>query len=806
MKPLIQDARYSIRLMRRRPGTTLLVLMALALGIGLNAAIFTVVNAVLLRPLPISDPDRVMRLYAKVNRTGATLGISYPEYLDWKTQSRSFEAIAAMRALSFMSTSHGRPEHLKATAISASGFRAWGIDTVVGRGFTDDDDRPDSNRAVVLNHTFWMRKFGGDSSVLGTPLVLDEHPYTIIGVLQTTQLGILQYPDIWVANGPLLDANTMRRDNRFYFPVARLRPDVAPGQAQAEIERVANLLALQYPETNKDMGVRFVSQTELLTSDGRKPLLLLITASSLIFVLAAVNVMTVFMGAAIERTQELSTRLALGSSRLSLARQLFAHAFIIGSIGGALGLLLAKLILVVFVHRFPNAVQRFQETKIDFRVIVVTIAMTALGTLLCTIAPVMYAIGLKIKSEFRGERNSFDLTRHRTLGRSILILFEVSLATGLSLVSGLLIKSLYQAEKVDLGFSPHGIISFRIDLPPSRYKEPTQQSAFYKLALEKLSHLAGMRSTSGISGLPLTNQGEVNRLDVDSQSPLSGNHLIVDDESILPGFFQSMGLSLLKGRDFTDADQQGTPPVIIVDDALAAKLWPNQNPLGKRVSMAGLRNNTPRWLEVVGVVREIKHFGPEQPVRWMQVYVPQYQDPTPMLSFVVNTTIPEAAVKGASEKAFHELDKDLPLESFQSMDAYLNSFLTGRKLSLILLNGLAAIAVTLGMIGIYGAVANSVIQRQREIAVRMALGATPFRIAALVTRFGLINTLAGILIGCAIVASLTKLLGSLLFGVRPLDTTVYMITAIIVIMVAVLASASPAVRLFRFNIQEILRR
>src|SRR5215469_2082492 len=714
--------------------------------------------------------------------------------------------MAAIYGLSFTLTGNGPPKHLKGMGISASGFKVWGVTTILGRDFIDGDDQPGATRVVVLNYAFWQRKFGGDPRVLGESLALDNQAYNIVGVLQPTKLSLLQYPDVWVANGPLVNPHIMERDTRYLFYAGRIKPNVSLHLGLAEMDTIANRLAAQYPATNKDMGIKVEGLVQNLTADGRKPLLLLIIASSLIFLLATVNVMTVFIASTGERAQEFSVRLAMGAGRSTLMRQLFVQASIFAAIGGALGLLLTKLGLAFFVHRFPAALSRFQETTIDLRVIAVTMGMAFCTTLVATFVPAIYTFRLKISSELRGEWSSFAAPKYRVLGRGALILTEVALASGLSLVSGLLIKSFYEVERVDLGFNPHHVLSFQINPPLTHYKEPAAQSALYKAAMEKLASLPGMELVSGISSVPLTSQALVNTIDLDAQSALFGQQLQVEDESILPGFFKAMQLPLLQGRDFSEADHDGTPPVVIVDDVLAAKLWPGQNPLGKRVDMSLMRGEPFRWLEVVGVVREIRHSGPERPVRWMQLYVPQYQDPSPVLSFVVNTTIPEAVAKSAAEKALHDLDKDLPVENFETMDVYLDTFLSGRKVGLLLLGGFAAIGILLGMIGIYGVVASSVIRRRKEIAIRMAVGATASSTIVLITRLGLLATLAGIVIGSAIVMSLTRILTSLLYGVSALDPTVYVTSAVLLIVLALTASVIPAMSLFRLNIQEILRR
>src|SRR5215472_2065838 len=385
--------------MRKRPGMTSLVLAALILGMGLNAAIFSVVNAVLLRPLPVFEPGRLVWLHSKVNQTAGQLGTSYPDFLDWRAQSRSFHSMAAMYFFSVTLSGQGPPEHIKVVGISASGFKVWGVSTVLGRDFTDADDQPGAERVVILNHKFWLRKFGGSPDILGKSVVLDDHRCTVIGVLQPTEISLLSYSDIYVANGPLLTPHIMERDTRWFFPVGRLQPNVTVVQAQAEMDTIAGRLATEYPATTKDMGIRVESMGENLTAKNRKPLSLLIVASSLIFMLAVVNVMTVFLASTFDRAQELSVRLALGAARATLLRQLLIQALILASVGGTLGLLLAKAGLVYFLHRFPHAAPRFHETTIDLRVVAVTIIMAFGTTLVSALIPAAYALRININSE-----------------------------------------------------------------------------------------------------------------------------------------------------------------------------------------------------------------------------------------------------------------------------------------------------------------------------------------------------------------------------------------------------------------------
>lgn len=808
MHPLIQDLQFTLRLIRRRSGMAILVVAALGLGIGLNTAIFSAFNAIVLRPLPIHDPDRVVWLHSRVNQTGGQLGTSYADFLDWRAQNHLFDSMAAMYFFSATLSGQGPPEHIKVVGISASGFSSWGVQTVLGRNFTENDDQPGANRVIVLTHGFWQHKFGGNPAILGKTLVLDDQQYTIIGVLQPTPINVLTYSDVYVTNGPLLNLpHIMERDTRWFFPVGRMKPQVTIAQAQAEMDTIAARLAAQYPATTKDMGIRVESMTENLISGNGKPLLLLILASSLIFLLAVLNVMTIFLAAALERAQELSVRLALGSPRSILLRQLLLQALMFAIVGAGLGLLFAKLGLLYFLNRFPNAAERFHETNIDFNVIAVTLVMTLCTTLVSVLIPAVYAFRLSIGNALRGELGIFVSNKRRPLARGILIFSEVAFASALSLVAGLLIKSLYEVQKVDLGFNPHQLISFQITPALNRYKEPEKQLSLYKAALEKLTSLPAMQSVSGISSLPLTSQALINTMDVDSQSALFGKPLLVEHEAILPGFFQVIRLPILEGRDFTSADHQGSLPVAIVDDVLAAKLWPGKSAIGKRLHLSLITGEPSPWREVIGVVKEIKHFGPERQVKWMQVYVPQYQDPSPSLSFLINTTLSNDSAKNAALKAMQELDKDLPVESFETLDNYLNkNYLSGRKSSLLLLATFAGIGILLAVFGIYGVVANAVTQRRREIAIRMALGATPVRTILLVTRLTLFATFGGILIGSISVMSLTRVLSSMLYGVTALDPAVYVVSTTLVILLAITASVIPVIRLFQFNIQQVLRQ
>lgn len=801
MHSLLQDVRFSLRLMRKHPGMSFLVLAALVLGIGVNSAMFSVVNAVLLRPVSLYHPESLVNIYAKSTQS-STVTVSYPEYRDWKQQSHSFEDMAAVQPLYINLTEKGSPERLRGMRVTSSYFTILGLPPAMGRDFNEDDERPGAPRVAVISHGMWQRRFGGDPAVLGKTIRLDDEPYTIIGVLPSNAYVLLW--DVWVGIGPFLNEHMMNRETRRLLVRARLAPSVSLAQAQAEMDTIASRLAAQYPESNKDMGANIMGLTETIASNS-KQLWLIVLASGLILLLACVNVVTVFVASAVERRKELSVRLALGAARFAVLRQLFVQSLIFAAIGASLGLLVAKVGLAYLIDRFPTAVPRFRETTVDHTVLWFTVCLALGSTFLSSILPGLYVSKLNINNELKGDWNWTTLSRYRVIGQSTLIVVEVALAASLSLVSGLLIKSFYELEKVDLGFNPHNVVSFQLTLPQARYKEERARAAFYRQAIQNLKAIPGVQSASASYTLPAATTTHFINLQVDTQSPLATERPFVDSSSILPGFFSAMRIPIIQGRDFTDADSVEAVPVAIIDEVLAARMWPGQNPLGKRLRLADLSDARPPWREIVGVVRQVKYFGPESKVDRMQVYDPVYQDPPFVMSFVMETASTAVTLRIPAEKAIHDLAPEVPLDNFQTLDEFLDQMASGRRVSFLLLTGFAAIGIVLGMIGIYGVVSNSVLRRRREIAIRMALGASVQSSIFLVMRLGLLATLGGIALGSALVVSLTRILSAFLFGVTAIDPSVYLLSALAIGALAFIASLVPAVAVLRLSPQDVLR-
>lgn len=803
MRALLQDLQFSLRLMRKRPGASLLVLAALVLGIGVNTAVFSAVNASLIRPLSIKDPERVVSLYAKHKRQGY-LYFSYPECQDIKAQARSFEGIAVWRFFFFNVTGSQIPEHLTGIGASASYFKVLGVTPAMGRDFTDEDDRPGATPVAIISYGLWQRRFGGVKAILGKTLTLDGRAHTIIGVLPATRFAFLQNYDIWVGNVPLLTPAMASREMRYFGILARLKPGVNPHQAQTEMDALAARLEQEYPKSNKDIAAVLSTMVETYApTRDRQMLWLMLTASGLVLLLAWVNVVTVFAGSTLERRKELSIRMALGSSRAVLLRQLFVQSCLFAGFGAAIGLLLAKLGLTMLVERFPWALARFQETTVDSTVIWFTFAMALLTTLVSSLIPGIYAARININSELKEEVIWSPLGRFRSIGQGLLIVAEVALASALTLVSGLVIKSFYEVTRVDLGFDPHNLICFSVNLP-ARYDEKAR-AVFYNRVLEGLKAIPGVSSASGSASMPLTFSGHTINLQVDSQSPQATDRPFVDNPQVLPGFFSSMKIKVVEGREFTQMDRADAPPVAIVDETAAAHLWPGQSALGKRLRLADVTDDGPPWREVVGIVKFVKYQGPESAPNRFQIYSPAYQISKAQMYFVLNTNATFASLKVPVEKTIHQLDPGLALDDFKPMEENLDRYEGRRKLSLLLLGSFATGGIILGLIGIYGVVADAVVRRRRELAIRMALGAGAGNCMVLITRVGLLATLAGIAISSVIVANLTKLLAGFLFGVKALDNQIYLLSALFIVLLAIVAGLVPALAVFRVSPQEVLR-
>jgi putative ABC transport system permease protein len=789
--------------MRSHPWMTLLVISAFMIGIGVNSAVFSVVNSVLLRPLPYADPEKLVIAVARTEQL-PVMSVSYPDYLDWKSQCRSFQSMAVARRVNFSLSGSGLPERLPGFWVSSSYFTVLGVPVMSGRDFSPQDDRYGAERVAIISSGFWERRFAKDPRIVGKSLTMDANSFTVVGIVPSRIVGT---GDVWVPIGLFADDALMNRASRnLLYVLARLAPATGISQAQAELEVVAGKIAVEYPVTNKGIRANVTRLGDWGTLESRRPLFLILAASFSILLLACVNVTTVFLASTVERRHELAVLLALGVQRGRLFRQLLLQSLCYAASGAALGIFANWVGTSLLVRAFPDIIFRFKDTHLDASVLGFTAATAFIVTLLAGSLPGLYAIRVDARSALNDQSTTATFSRSRSATYGSLIILEIAFATALSLVSGLLLKSFHNVTTVDLGFNPSHILSFQISLPGAKYATNGRVSQFYQEVVQQLANVPGVRSVSEVSDVPLLGIYHYISIDVPGHDHGTGaERPLADILVVTPGYFRMLHIPVMSGRDFTATDQEATSLVAIVDDELAQQMWPGQSPLGNRIKLGDDKPDKPApWLEVVGVVRHVKQYGPEETSR-MQVYVPLPQRPAASMAVLVDFTTYQGAMKPAIQKAVYAVDKDLPLYEFHTLEELFSLSVASRRLSFVLLASFAGTGVVLSAIGIYGIVKNSVARRRRELAIRLALGSTPGKLLWTVIGRACLCALAGIALGAAFLFALRGVISGFLFGVDVLDRSVYAAGAFMIIALCFVASLLPALRILRVDPQELLK-
>jgi putative ABC transport system permease protein len=775
--------------------------------VGVNSAIFSIVDIALIRPLPFEDPDRLVYIQTKSSKFQG-ISVSYSDFLDWKSQSRSFTDMAVSRRFNFNMTGRGIPSLLAGNMVSSSYFKVLGVPPLKGRDFQDDDDRRGANRVAIIGYALWEVRFGKDENIVGQILTLDDQPYTIIGVAPKSQA--VAQTAVWVPIGLFADQDLRDRNHRYSRVYARLAPGVSEAQAQAEMDGVARRLASDYPISNNGFGVRVVQMSEFLVGGTRKTYLLLLLASSVILLLGCIHVTTVQVAGVMERQKELSVRLALGASRFRLLRQLMIEVVLLASVSAIIGLVAAHISTTVIVNRYAFLLPVLLESSIDPAVVWFTVLAALVSTSLAYLIPGVYAVNVNIVSALKGESPFSALSRFPSVGRFASVVFQVSVTLALCLSSGLLIKSLYRVVAVDLGFRPQQVLVCYMSLPAARYPSQEKVADFYDRLVPVLKAVPGVQSATIISRLPLT--GAYNAVPIEfagrNESLPAAERPTVDVLEVLPGYFSTLQIPLFQGRDFNENDHKDAPMVAVVDDVLAAKIWPRQNALGQRLRLADPGDASAPWLEVIGVVRQVKQYGPEQAVPRMQVYVPirQEKHSAPTVAAVVRFDRDVTLVRTGIQQAVYGMDQELWLNAFQTLDSLYHVSEGRRKVSTALISSFAGLGILLGILGIYGAVASAVVRMRRELAVRIALGSTRSQAIVTLMKWIFVSLGVGLSIGILLAFSLKKILASFIFGVGALDPGVYLTACSFVVVLCLAASLIPAWRsVRRVDPQDVLR-
>ncbi len=818
MENLIHDARYGLRMLRRNPGFTVVAVVALALGIGANSAIFSVVNAILLRPLPFKDPAGLVRIWGKIEKAGIPKNwISQPELLDLKEQSESFEDIAAYETSGANLTGSGDPVRVNLASVNASLFPILGIQASAGRTFLEEEDRPGTNKVVLVGDALWRSRYGADPALVGKTLGLSGTAYTVIGIMPPG----FQFPEqdeLWV---PLaIDiANLGNRGNHGLEVVARLKPGVNQAQAQGDLTNIAATLEQRYPNNyaNSGFGLYPVSMLDELVGNIRPALYILLGAVGFVLLIACANVANLLLARASARDKEVAIRAAMGARRGRLIRQLLTESVILATIGSALGLTLAYLGVKLFVAFGPSEIPRIGEIGLDARVVGFSVLMAVVTGLAFGLAPAIQISKPDLHDSLKEGGRGSTTGRHRL--RNVLVVSEVAIALVLLAGAGLMIKSFQRLLQLDMGFRTENVLTMKLDLPEIKYGDDgPKAAAFYRQLLDKIKALPGVESAGAVSHLPLSGSYTSGTTAVESAENQEGlqtfrglPYIEADRRRASPEYFQALGIALKEGRLFTEADNETAMPVAVVDDSFQHRFWPNGSAVGKRF-VAAFNNGNIKWGQIVGVVSHIRHYGIDQVKQFglgqegrEQVYFPQLQRPSNQMYLAIKTTTDPLSVASAVRSAVSSLDPEQPIYEVRDMDQLVKSSLSQRQLNMILFAAFSAIALVLAAVGIYGVMSYSVTQRTHEIGIRMALGAQQSSVLSLVVRQGMTLALAGVAIGLGFAIALTRLMSSLLFGVSPTDPITFFTIAVILTGVALVACFVPARRATKVDPMVALR-
>ncbi len=796
MDSLLQDLRFGVRMLLKKPGFTLIAVLTLALSIGANTAIFSVVNGLLLRPLPYAESERLVLLSEKT-REGARHSASYPNYADWRTRAQSFEGMAVGWPRSFTLTGGDKAVRAPGYTVNWNFFPLLGVKPQHGRLFTEVDDRYGAARTAIVSHGFWQGRLGGAANVIGQTLRMTNESYTVIGVLPPgfeyfeaadvyTPLGLSLAPDSAFAG---------RGNSAFdFYAVARLKPGVTLAQANSEMAAIGQQLAQEFPNVNGGKSAQAERLQDVMSESVRQSLWILFGAVGFILLIACINVANLLLVRAAERQKELAVRLALGAGRWRIIRQLLSESLLIAGLGGACGLLIGSWMLQGLLALAPPEIPQLSRVGLDNTVLLFTLGIAALTSLLFGLLPALQASKTDLQTALKdGGRLTTGAAREGT--RKALLIAEVSLSLVLLVGAGMLARSMYNLLQVELGFNADNVLTMRLSLSGGKYN-PQMSRVFYDECLTRVSAVPGVRSAALTHSLPIqgSNWGGV-FIAADKPVPSRAELPESDRIRVSPNYFETMGIRLVRGRSFTAADTPESAPVAVINETLARHIWPNEDPIGKRIKLGYPEDDSPDspWCEVIGVVNDIKLNGVEQATS-MQTYLLFSQLPAESLGLVVRAERNPATVASAVEQAIHAIDKDLPIYSIRTMDQLLGNSLAQRRLTLALLASFAALGLLLATVGIYGVISYAVRQRTHELGIRMALGAQTRDVARLILAQGLKLTLIGIGLGLSASVVLTRWMESLLFGVRPTDPLTLGAIALLLALVALVACWLPARR------------
>ena len=801
METLWQDIKYGARMLVKNPGFTVVAVLTMALGIGANSAIFSVINTVLLRPLPYEDSERLM-LFTEWAEEIPNMSFSVANFKDVRDQNSTFESVVAFRSNNYVLTGEGDPERLSGRQVTAGMFSTLRLRPVLGRPFTAEEDKPGAERVVLLGEGFWTRRFGRDPNVLGKHLALNGESYTVIGVLPSSMHGTWRQTDIFTSLLRLEDQIGESRGNHpGIYVIGRRKDGVVEAQARAEIIGIAKRLSEQYPSSNARQSMTAESLHRVVVGDLRPALLVLLGAVAFVLLICCVNVANLLLGRGAARQREIAVRAALGAGRGRLIRQLLTESILLALVGGALGLLIAYIGVRGLLAATPRNVPLIEQVRIDGMVLGFNGLISLLTGLLFGLVPAWQVSRADLHGTLKeGSRGSAGSAQHRM--RNVLVVAEIALSMILLAGAGLMLRSFFRVLAADPGFNPEGVLTANVSVPQTKYNEPAKVRMFIDQVIDKAKALPGVQYAG--STLPLLG-GWQTAFSVEGRpEPPPGQLPSTDINRVSPDYFRAMGVRLLSGRFFSEQDHGDALLVCIIDETFAKTFWPGENPIGRKIKLGGSRNPEARPLEIVGVVAHVKNYGVDQTSR-VETYLPYKQSPFASFTLLVRTTGDPGALTSAVRQAVRSTDPEVPIFNVRTMESLVSDSVAQRRLAAVLLSVFAGLALVLAAVGIYGVMSYAVTQRTQEIGIRMALGAKHADIVKMVVRQGMVLAVIGVVVGLGLALGLAQLIERLLFQVSASDPPTFSVVPLILAAVALLACYIPARRATRVDPMIALR-
>src|SRR5229473_2818694 len=813
MRNLVADFRFGLRILLRNPGFTLAAIVVLALGIGANTAIFSIVNAVLLRPLPYEDSSHIMQVWhvppAKSFPGMSLFSVSPANYLDWQRQSSSFEQMAAYGFAGFTFGGKERPEAIQGAAVASNFFSLLRVHPYLGRTFSPEEDRPGHGRVVLLGYKFWRHHFASDPAIVGRQIIMESQPYFVIGVMPD-KFRFPSWAQVWV---PLAWTNQTRavRGNHNYLVIARLKPRVNIDQAQAELSTISTRLEQQYPEDDKGWGATIRPLREELVGDVRPALLVLLGAVAFVLLIACANVANLVLAKTLARRKEIAIRTALGATRLAVVRHVLSETVLLSIAGGALGLFLARFGITLIVKVLGDRIPHFMEITLDTQVLAFTLLLSVVAGVLAGLIPSLRFTRADVNEALKQGQSHGSSDSSGSKTRGLLVVCEVALSLVLLIGSGLMIRSLWELRSVRPGFDPRNVLTMTVPLPATKFPSPAGQISFFQEVQRHVRRLPGVESAGVIDNLPLGGGGSHQPFSIEGRPlvPMS-EQPEVDVRLISPGYFSAMHVPILKGRDFSGADVAARPGAVLISDALARRFWPNEDPIGKHLTLTFFPGVV---REVVGIVGDVKLDSLDETRPVATIYHPLTQitvaDQQTWRSFGMSLTVrtasdPRNAISAVTA-AVHQVGPELPVVDVMSMNDLISESVSPQRFNMLLLGSFAGLGLVLAAVGIYSVLSYTVRRRLREIGIRIALGATHNDVVRMVVADGMKPILLGVALGLAAAFALSRAIASLIFGIRATDPLTFAAVALLLLMVGILATVFPAYRAARVEPIRILR-